>query len=130
MWMRPNSMWMRSCQGMGIEKVCKDDTAHTFEFPFRFNRVWINSRLLLLLFALSVLQKQMYDTLIESPLTQSQRLEWSMVKLNIFSFRETNCILTICFYLTMLHLQSSSSFISNTSSFFHAKLGVRHLPQV
>ena len=42
-------MWMRSCQGMGVEKVCKDDTARTFEFLFRFNRVWINSRLLLLL---------------------------------------------------------------------------------
>ena len=40
---------MRSCQGMGIEKVRKDDTARTFEFLFRFNRVWINSRLLLLL---------------------------------------------------------------------------------
>ena len=25
--------------------VRKDDTAHTFEFLFRFNRVWINSRL-------------------------------------------------------------------------------------
>ena len=40
---------MRSCQGMGVEKVRKDDTARTFEFLFRFNRVWINSRLLLLL---------------------------------------------------------------------------------
>ena len=35
---------------MGVEKVHKDDTARTFEFLFRFNRVWINSRLLLLLF--------------------------------------------------------------------------------
>ena len=43
----PNSVWMRSCQGMGVEKVHKDDTALTFEFLFRFNRVWINSRLLL-----------------------------------------------------------------------------------
>ena len=34
---------------MGVEKVCKDDTACTFEFLFRFNRVWINSRLLVLL---------------------------------------------------------------------------------
>ena len=34
---------------MGVEKVRKDDTARTFEFLFRFNRVWINSRLLLLL---------------------------------------------------------------------------------
>ena len=40
---------MRSCRGMGVEKVRKDDTALTFEFLFRFNRVWINSRLLLLL---------------------------------------------------------------------------------
>ena len=44
-----NSVWMRSCQGMGVEKVHKDDMACTFEFLFRFNRVWINSRLLLLL---------------------------------------------------------------------------------
>ena len=29
--------------------IRKDDTARTFEFLFRFNRVWINSRLLLLL---------------------------------------------------------------------------------
>ena len=35
---------------MGVEKVRKDDTARTFEFLFRFNRVWINTRLLLLLF--------------------------------------------------------------------------------
>ena len=34
---------------MGVEKVRKDDTARTFEFLFRFNRVWINGRLLLLL---------------------------------------------------------------------------------
>ena len=32
----PNSVWMRSCQGMGVEKVRKDDTARTFEFLFRF----------------------------------------------------------------------------------------------
>ena len=25
----PNSMWMRSCQRMGVEKVRKDDTART-----------------------------------------------------------------------------------------------------
>ena len=37
---------------MGVEKVRKDDTARTFEFLFRFNRVWINSRLLLLLLLL------------------------------------------------------------------------------
>ena len=43
---------MRSCQGMGVEKVRKDDMARTFEFLFRFNRVWINSRLLLLLLLL------------------------------------------------------------------------------
>ena len=42
-----------SCQGMGVEKVCIDDTARTFEFLFRFNRVWINSRLLLLIFIIS-----------------------------------------------------------------------------
>ena len=34
---------------MGIEKVRKDDTAHTFEFLFKFNMVWIYSKLLLLL---------------------------------------------------------------------------------
>ena len=34
---------------MGVEKVRKDDTALTFEFLFRFNRVFIYSRLLLLL---------------------------------------------------------------------------------
>ena len=34
---------------MGVEEVRKDDTARTFEFLFRFNRVWINSKLLLLL---------------------------------------------------------------------------------
>ena len=33
----------------GCGEVRKDDTARTFEFLFRFNRVWINSRLLLLL---------------------------------------------------------------------------------
>ena len=27
----PNSVWMRSRQGMGVEKVLKDDTARTFE---------------------------------------------------------------------------------------------------
>ena len=32
---------------MGVEKVRKDDTARTFEFLFRFDRVWINNRLLL-----------------------------------------------------------------------------------
>ena len=32
--------------GDTIEKVRKDDMARTFEFLFRFNRVWINSRLL------------------------------------------------------------------------------------
>ena len=37
---------------MGVEKVRKDDTARTFEFLFRFNRVWINSRLLLVLLLL------------------------------------------------------------------------------
>ena len=47
--LRLTAMWMRSCQWMGVEKVRKDDTARTFEFLFRFNRVWINSRLLLLL---------------------------------------------------------------------------------
>ena len=26
----PDSVWMRSCQGMGVEKVRKDDTARTF----------------------------------------------------------------------------------------------------
>ena len=26
----PKSVWMRSCQGMGVEKVRKDDTARTF----------------------------------------------------------------------------------------------------
>ena len=36
----------RSCQGMGVEKVRKDDLARNFEFLFRFNKVWINSRLL------------------------------------------------------------------------------------
>ena len=40
---------------MGIEKVRKDDTARTFEFLFRFNRVWINGRLLLLLLLLNQL---------------------------------------------------------------------------
>ena len=34
----PNSVWMRSCQEMGVEKVRKDDTARTFEFLFRFNK--------------------------------------------------------------------------------------------
>ena len=38
---------------MGVEKVRKDDTARTFEFLFRFNRVWINGRLLLLLLLFS-----------------------------------------------------------------------------
>ena len=38
---------MRSCQGMGVEKVCEDDTARTFEFLVRFNRAWINNRLLI-----------------------------------------------------------------------------------
>ena len=33
---------------MGVEKVCKADTARTFEFLFRFNRVWINRTSLLL----------------------------------------------------------------------------------
>ena len=40
---------------MGVEEVRKDDTARTFEFLFRFNRVWINSRLLLLLLLLLIL---------------------------------------------------------------------------
>ena len=33
----------------GCKKDGKDNMALTFEFLFRFNRVWINSRLLLLL---------------------------------------------------------------------------------
>ena len=49
----PQPVWIReealeSGGTGGVEKVCKDDTAHTFGFLFRFNRVWINSRLLLL----------------------------------------------------------------------------------
>ena len=45
---------MRSCQGLGVEKVRKDDTARTFEFLFRFNRLWMNTRLLLLLLLLNI----------------------------------------------------------------------------
>ena len=48
---------MKSCQGMGVEKVRKDDTARTFEFLFRFGRVWINGRLLLLLFIAPFLEQ-------------------------------------------------------------------------
>ena len=39
--------------GMGVEKVHKDDTARIFEFvPIQVYRVWIYSRLLLLLLLL------------------------------------------------------------------------------
>ena len=39
----------------GCGEVRNDDTARTFEFLFRFNRVWINSRLLLLFIIIIIL---------------------------------------------------------------------------
>ena len=54
---------MRSCQGMGIEKVRKDDTARTFEFLFRFNRVWIAGYIIIIIILLQSFQI-IYDVFI------------------------------------------------------------------
>ena len=52
MTLRPNTAcgWGR-VKWNGCGEVRNDDTTCTFKFLFRFNRVWINSRLLLLLYA-------------------------------------------------------------------------------
>ena len=43
---------------MSVEKVRKDDTARTYEFLFMFYRVWINSRLLLVLFTSQIFDQE------------------------------------------------------------------------
>ena len=61
---------------MGVEKVRKGDTARTFEFLFRFNRVWINSRLLLLLLSLK-LNGKVYDSCVQRVLVYGIKT-WAM----------------------------------------------------
>ena len=75
---------MRSCQGMGVEKVRKDDTARTFEFLFRFNRVWINSRLLLLVWEFLVLENVQNDTKISLVARIRPKIWWIMHNLDFF----------------------------------------------